>query len=366
MLVDVALRHDLHGELPFREIALLDRLEQIALMGLAVVGDLLGRLGVGPVLDALHGLEVEFDPVPLVLGVDERVGMRAEAVDIAIALRQAAVRHQDGDLVQALRRQRPEIPHRGRRPHVGSRVPLLGVDEVRELQRVAHEEYRRIVADHVPVAFLGVEAQREAAHVALCVGGAALAGDRREAQESFGRFALLQHLGLRVLRDVVSDGQRAIGARALGVLAAFGNALAVLVGKLLEQKEVLHQHRAARARRDAVLVVGNRHAGDGGEGGAFGHGLLLCCETSSIPATRPPCGSATHAFAMSPICEKAGSPKPINSFRSNFRSIAAIGPVLRSNAQEHLALACPKCGRVGHYSLPRLARERGREGELTD
>jgi hypothetical protein len=37
-------------------------------------------------------------------------------------------------------------------------VPLLGVDEVRELQRVAHEKYRRIVADHVPVAFFGIEA----------------------------------------------------------------------------------------------------------------------------------------------------------------------------------------------------------------
>jgi hypothetical protein len=35
-------------------------------------------------------------------------------------------------------------------------------------------------------------------------------------------------------------------------------------------------------------------------------------------------------------------PKPMNSFRCNFRSIAAIGPVLRSNAQEHLALACLK------------------------
>ncbi len=63
------------------------------------------------------------------------------------------------------------------------------------------------------------------------------------------------------------------------MLAAFGNALTVLVGKLLEQNEVLHQHRAARARRDAVLVVGDRHAAVGGECRAFGHGLLLYCET---------------------------------------------------------------------------------------
>ncbi len=191
MLADIALRHDLHREFPFREIAFFDRFEEIALMGLTVLGDPLGRFGVGPVLDALHGLEMKFHPMPLVLGVDERVSVRPETIDVAIALRQAAVGHQNGDLVQALRRQRPEIPHRGRRAHVGSRVPFLGVDEVREFQRVAHEEYRRIVADHVPVALFAIEAQRKATDVALGVGGAALAGDRREAQERFSLFALL-------------------------------------------------------------------------------------------------------------------------------------------------------------------------------
>jgi hypothetical protein len=119
-----------------------------------------------------------------------------------------------------------------------------------------------------------IQAEREAAHVALGVGGAALTCHRRKAQESFGRFALLQHLGLCVFCEVVSDGQRAVGARALGVLAAFGNALAVLVGKLLEQNEVLHQDWATLARGDAVLVVGNRHATVGGKGGAFGHEVI--------------------------------------------------------------------------------------------
>src|SRR5258705_14010100 len=60
----------------------------------------------------------------------------------------------------------------------------------------------------LPVAFLGIEAQREAADVALGIGGAALARHRRKADESFGLFALLQHLGLGVVRDVLGDGQR--------------------------------------------------------------------------------------------------------------------------------------------------------------
>jgi hypothetical protein len=38
-------------------------------MGLTIMRDLLCSFGVGPVLDALHGLEVELDPMPLVVGV---------------------------------------------------------------------------------------------------------------------------------------------------------------------------------------------------------------------------------------------------------------------------------------------------------
>jgi hypothetical protein len=41
--------------------------------------------GIGPVLDALHRLEVEFYPVPLVLVVDEQIGVRTEAVAAALA-----------------------------------------------------------------------------------------------------------------------------------------------------------------------------------------------------------------------------------------------------------------------------------------
>ncbi len=56
-------------------------------MGLTVVRDPLGGLGVGPVLDALHGLEMKLDPVAFIFCVDERVGVRPETIDIAIALR---------------------------------------------------------------------------------------------------------------------------------------------------------------------------------------------------------------------------------------------------------------------------------------
>ena len=147
------------------------------------------------------------------------------------------------------------------------RVALLGVDEVGELVGVAHEEDRRVVADEVPVALPGVELQRKAAHVALVVGGAQLAGDGREAGEHLGLLADGgEDVGRRVARDVLGDGQRAVGAPALGVHRPLGDALAVLVGELLDQLVVLHQQRPARAGGHRILVVGDGGAGGGGEG----------------------------------------------------------------------------------------------------
>ena len=139
-----------------------------------------------------------------------------------------------------------------RAAHVGARVALHRVVEVGELERVAQEEHRRVVAHQVPVALLGVELDREAADVALGVGRAALAGHGREAHEQVGLLAdLREDLRLGVLRDVVGDGEGAERAGALGVHAALGDDLAVEVRELLEEPDVLQQHRAARARRSS-------------------------------------------------------------------------------------------------------------------
>ena len=132
---------------------------------------------------------------------------------------------------------------------------------VRKFQRIAHEEHRRVVADDVPIALLGVEAQRKAAHVALGIRRTTLAGDGGEAQEGFRLLAdLRERGGTRILRDVVGDGQRPIGTRALGVHGALRNPFAVLMRKLFQQMEVLDQHRAERSRGQRILVVGDWRA----------------------------------------------------------------------------------------------------------
>ncbi len=55
------------------------------------------------------------------------------AVHVPIAVRNTAVGEQNGDLVQCLRRVRPEVPHHLSAFEIALRQALLGVDEVRKL-----------------------------------------------------------------------------------------------------------------------------------------------------------------------------------------------------------------------------------------
>src|SRR5260370_32577336 len=106
---------------------------------------------------------------------------------------------------------------------VGLGVAVLGADEVGKLVGVAYPENRRVVAHQVPVAFLGIDLNREASKVALGIGRSALSGDFRETHEALALFAKLQGLGFGVAADVAGDPERAVRAGALRVDDAFGN-----------------------------------------------------------------------------------------------------------------------------------------------
>ena len=64
-----------------------------------------GAFRVGPEFMALLGLEVELAPGPLAGRIDQAVGVAAIAVDVPIALGQAAIGEEDRQLVQAFRAQ---------------------------------------------------------------------------------------------------------------------------------------------------------------------------------------------------------------------------------------------------------------------
>ena len=170
-------------------------------------------------------------------------------------------------LVGRLGRERPEVPLHVVAAQAGVGHALLRVDEVRELHRVAHEEDRRVVADHVVVALFGVELEGEAAHVAVRVRVALFAGHRREAREHRRALAhFVEEGGLGPLADVGGHLEVAEGAAALDVVHAIGDALANEVRQLLDQVGILQQHgaggadreRAIVARRGAAATVGRR------------------------------------------------------------------------------------------------------------
>src|SRR5882672_2241974 len=104
--------------------------------------------------------------------------MTAETILVAISVRGAAIGEKYCYPVKRFGRERPEVPNLRRRLAVGIRIALLSMNEVAELQRIANEKHRGVVADHVPVAFFGVELERKTPGVAFGVGGALLAADR--------------------------------------------------------------------------------------------------------------------------------------------------------------------------------------------
>ncbi len=196
------------------------------------------------------------------LGVDEAVGVAAEAVHVAQAFRNPPVAHQDHHLVERFRTQRPEIPTGRIAAHVVFRVALLGVDEVRELERVADKEHRGVVSHQVPVAFVGVKLQGEPPYVALRVGGPPFAGHGRKTGQHGGLFPDFgKDRGFGVAGDVVRDGEGSERPGAFGMNDPFRNPLAVEVAQLFEVPHVLQQGGARMAGRFDVLVVGHGFSG---------------------------------------------------------------------------------------------------------
>ncbi|MCY1436438.1 hypothetical protein D9M71_525640 [compost metagenome] len=84
---------------------------------------------------------------------------------------------------------------------------------------------------------------------------------------------LFEQLGAGIAGDIVSNGKGTVGARAFGMDAPLRNVLAVEMGELLDQVEVVEQQRTARAGGAGVLVVGYRCTAGGGEN--LAHGLSL-------------------------------------------------------------------------------------------
>ena len=258
----LVLRDHLHAQLPLGEVAVLDRLPQVAAMEVGILaGDLL-RLVPDQSVDAQLGLPVELDEVRLAARIHEAEGVDAEALHHPVAARDGAIAHGPHQHVGRFGHQRDEVPERVvRARRLRDRVVrfrLDGMNQVRELHRVLDEEHRHVVAHQVVVALLGIELDREAAHVAHRVGRAAFARHGREAHEN-GRALrrVLQEVGRGELRHRLVDLEVAMRGRAARMDHALRDALVVEMRDLLAQDEILQQRRSAHAGLERVVVVGD-------------------------------------------------------------------------------------------------------------
>ena len=264
------LGEDLQPELPLGIGAGLDRLPQIAAMKVGIGAGDLHRLVPHQRVRAGARRPVELDEVRFAGGVDQPEGVHAEALHRPVAARDGAIGHRPHQHRGDLGHQRREVPERVVRGaglrHREVRLGLGRVDQVGKLHRVLDEEDRDVVADQIPVALVGVELHREAAHVARGVGRAALAEHGREADEHRRLLAGLgEERGARVLVERLVALEVAVRRRAARVDDALGDPLVVEVGDLLAEDEVLEQRRPAQAGLERVLVVADRHALVGGQ-----------------------------------------------------------------------------------------------------
>src|ERR1700678_1162585 len=138
-------------------------------------------------------------------------------------------------------------------------MPLLGMNEVGKLQRIAHKEDGRVVAYQIPVSFLGVVFHSETTHAALRTGRAQFAGNSGKPEKAGSLLAeLREQPGTGVLTDVSRNSQRAIGTPTFCMDDALRNPLAVLGSEFFHELIILQKDGTARARCERVLIVGDR------------------------------------------------------------------------------------------------------------
>ena len=239
-LLSLLRGHGLHAQVPLGELAALDGLVEVLLVGVRRAPR---RLLLGQEAGALLRADVDLAVHPGPLLVDELEGVAAEAVHVAPAVGDTAVAKGVHDLVDGLGVLAEVFPEHGgvvAAAQVARGMPLLGMDQVGELGRIPDEEDGRVVLDEVPVALFGAELDGEPARVAGVVVGTAFAADGGEADGDGTFFAFR---GEDVCEAEVVEGVGgsvvAVGAAAFGVDDSLGDSFAVKVGEEIDQVEVL-------------------------------------------------------------------------------------------------------------------------------
>ena len=246
-------------------LAALDGVEQVLGVPVGVLRSQTAGLLIVHGFAALISLQVDLDVVESAVRLDPLVGVARVAVHMAERVGGTTITEEMHDLVNSLMVSREVVPEHGGILQVGLGVTLLGVDEDRELGRVAKEENRSVVEHPVPVTLIGVELDGEATGIASAVRRTFLATDGRETGETLGLLANgLEHINDCDVADIVGDLELSIGASTLGVNDTLWDSLPVKVCQKVNQVEVLKQQRAVTANALCGLRVEDRTAIGGG------------------------------------------------------------------------------------------------------
>ena len=211
---------------------------------------------------------------PITVFINKLQSMSGVTVHESVAVWDTAVTHEDHDLVDGFRVLREVVPELGRviaATQVGSWIPLLGMDEVRELGGIAQEEDGSVVCYHIPIAFFRSKLDRETSRVSGAVVGAGFATHGRESNGDRALFAFLaEDVGNAEIIERLGALEGTMSTAALGVDNSFGDAFTVEMGEKVNQVEVLKKQWAVGTDTLSLVWMGHWNAVAGGVENFFG------------------------------------------------------------------------------------------------
>ena len=193
------------------------------------------RFLVCEVRDSLHTTQMEFHPATFVILVIKTERMTSEPVHMTEISWNTPVTHQNHHLMQCLRRQAPEIPHRRVTPQVRLRVSLLRVNKIGKLQRVPDKENRRVIPNQIPVSLVSIKFHGKSPDIPFRIGSSSFPRYRGKTHEHVGFLTdPCKNTRLRVTGNIIRHRKRAKRPTSLGMHDSFWNPFTIKMSQFLD------------------------------------------------------------------------------------------------------------------------------------
>lgn len=180
------------------------------------------------ILDTLISLEMELNPVSFTLVINPLESVGRITVHSSETIRGTSVREQDSHLMSRFWSLGEEIPEHVRALEIALRVSLLGVDEIREFNRVSNEEHGGVVTNHIPIAFFSVKLDSETTRISFGISRSLFSSDSGESKENRSALANgIEELSLAELSDIIGGFKITPSTSSLSMDDSFGNSFSI-------------------------------------------------------------------------------------------------------------------------------------------